>query len=218
MKTLSNPSSPFLRRTVALCATALLTLGGCTIIPEAAIDQTRYYVLSGPTTTLLAVARPTGTHQIGLRPVELPGYLRNHKDMVVRTGANELRFQEFALWAEPLEAGINRVLKERLLSTDAIGGVTTYPFSMDVRRDYDVVVRVLNCEGLRTSANTHVARFAAAYDIIATGTSGQVIARRTFTAPDQAWNGTDYAALAHLLSEATAKLSEDIAANLPARN
>lgn len=205
-----------LLRPALLCAAAtILALAGCKIIPDASIDATRYFVLNGPTTTLVASAHPTGTHQIGLRPVELPGYLRNHKDMVVRTGANELRFQEFALWAEPLEAGINRALKENLLATDKIGGVTTYPFSIDIRRDYDVVVRILNCEGLKTSDTTHVARFAAAYDIIASGASGQVVVRRTFTAPDLAWNGTDFAALARLLSEATAKLSEDIAANLP---
>jgi len=215
MKTSSNSSSLVFRIVTLGATTALLAFAGCKIIPDASVDPTRYYVLNGPATADLAVTHPTGPHQIGLRPVELPGYLRNHKDMVVRTGANELHFQEFALWAEPLEAGINRVLKERLLSTDAIGGVITYPFSVDIRRDYDVVVRVLNCEGLKTGDTTHVARFTAAYDLIATGTSGQVVVRRTFTAPDQAWNGTDYAALAHLLSEATAKLSEDIAANLP---
>lgn len=193
----------------------LLSLGGCKIIPEATVDATRYYVLSGPATADLAVSHTTGTHQIGLRPVELPGYLRNRKDMVVRTGPNELRFQEFALWAEPLEAGASRVLRNRLLSSDKIGGVVTYPFSIDIKRDYDVVVRILNCEGLVQGEKGSVARFAACYDIIATGAGGQVVVRRTFTVPDQEWNGTDYAALARLLSEAVAKLSEDIAVNLP---
>lgn len=199
-----------------LCAgLAAFSFGGCKIIPEAAVDATRYFVLNGPVTTDLAVSHPTGAQQIGLRPVELPGYLRNHKDMVVRTGANELRFQEFALWAEPLDVGVNRVLKERLLATDTIGGVTTYPFSIDIKRDYDVVVRILNCEGLVQRERGSVARFAAAYDIIATGAGGQVVVRRTFTAPDQAWDGENYAALARLLSEAVEKLSADIAANLP---
>jgi uncharacterized lipoprotein YmbA len=203
-----------------LSALSLLSLvgllfGGCKILPEATNDPTRYYVLSGPTTTEPSVAKPTGAHQIGLRPVELPGYLHNHKDMVVRTGANELRFQEFALWAEPIEAGVNRVLKERLLSTEAIGGVTTYPFSVDIKRDYDVIVRVLNCEGFVHGDKPGVARFAAAYDIIASGAGGQVVVRRTFTAPDQPWDGANFSALARLLSDDIAKLSEDIAANLP---
>jgi uncharacterized lipoprotein YmbA len=193
----------------------VLALGGCKIIPEATVDATRYFVLNGPATIDPTVAHPTGTLQIGLRPVELPGYLRNRKDMVIRTGANELRFQEFSLWAEPLEAGVNRVLKEQLLSTTTIGGVSSYPFSIDIKRDYDVVVRIFNCEGLVQGDKGSVARFAAAYDIIASGAGGQVVTRRTFTAPDQVWDGSDYAALARLLSEAVAKLSADIAANLP---
>jgi len=39
--------------------------------------------------------------------------------------------------------------------------------------------------------------------------------RRTFTAPDQSWDGENFSALARLLSDDIAKLSEDIAANLP---
>jgi hypothetical protein len=60
-----------------------------------------------------------------------------------------------------------------------------------------------------------VARFAAAYDIIASGAGGQVVVRRTFTAPDLPWDGADFGALARLLSDGMAKLSDDIAANLP---
>jgi len=214
---MKNRLFPFSVRPSLVCASlAILLLGGCKILPDASIDPTRYYVLSGQATSAdPSATRPTGTRQLGLRPVELPGYLRNHKDMVVRTSANELRFQDFALWAEPLETGVNRVLKERLLSTDTIGGVTTYPFSVDIKRDYDVVVRVLNCEGLAHGEKAGVARFAASYDIIASGMSGQVVVRRTFTAPDQPWDGADYGALAHLLSEDIAKLGDDIAANLP---
>jgi uncharacterized lipoprotein YmbA len=213
---MKNRKSRFSLRASLFCLSTIgLLLGGCKILPEATSDPTRYYVLSGPASAELLATKPAGTHQIGLRPVELPGYLRNHKDMVVRTSANELRFQEFALWAEPLETGVSRVIKERLLSTAAIGGITTYPFSIDIKRDYDVVVRVLNCEGLVHGDKPGVARFAATYDIVAAGAGGQVIVRRTFTAPDQSWDGTNFSALARLLSDDIAKLSEDITANLP---
>jgi hypothetical protein len=213
---MKNRQTHFKIRPALLAASlAALLLGGCNILPEATVDLTRYYVLSGPVTTELVATHPAGTHQIGLRPVELPGYLHNQKSMVVRTGGNELRFQDYARWAEPLESGLNRVLKDRLLATDTIAGVTTYPFSVDIQRDYDVVVRVVNCEGFMRGGKSGVARFAAAYDIIASGTSGQVVARRTFTAPEQPWDSSDFGALARLLSEGMAKLSEDIAANLP---
>ena len=203
-------------RSSLLCTgLAALLSGGCNILPEASIDPSRYYVLNSPGGTEPSSPPQSRTYQIGLRPVELPSYLHQHRDMVVRTGANELRFQEFSLWAEPLESGLNRVLKERLQYLDTIGGVTTYPFSVDVRRDYDVVVRVLNCEGLMLGERKGAAHFVASYDIIASGAGGQIVVRRTFTAPDQPWNGSDFGALARLLSDDVAKLSEDIAANLP---
>lgn len=205
----------FLRRAGFFGLGFALLLAGCQIMPEAKVDPTRHYVLNGPASTDPALARPTGQLQIGIRAIELPGYLRNHRDMAVRNGVNEIKFQEFSCWAEPLESGINRVLKQRLLSMDTIGGVTNYPFSTELKRDYDLVIRVLNCEGATSSGGRSVARFVAAYDIIAAGAGGQVVVRRTFTAPELAWNEKDFGALASLLSEDVARLCEDIAANLP---
>jgi len=198
-----------------LLGLALSLLVGCQVLPEARVDPTRNFVLSGPTPTDPAVAKPVGKYQVGIRSIEIAGYLHNHRDMAVRTGANEIRFEEFNRWAEPLEIGINRVLKQRLLSADSIGGVMNYPFATDLKRDYDLVVRVLNCEGAVTADGRNVARFVAAYDIVAAGAGGQVLVRRTFTAPEQGWSGADFGALAGALSEAVARLAEDIAANLP---
>jgi hypothetical protein len=199
----------------SVLALALSLLAGCQVLPEAKVDPTRHFVLSGPVSTDAAVANPAGRYQLGLRAIEVAGYLYNHRDMAVRTGANELRFEEFNRWAEPLETGINRVLKQRLLSMAVVGGVVNYPFPVELKRDYDVVIRVLNCEGAMSADGRPVARFVAAYDIIAAGAGGQVVVRRTFTAPEQGWNGKDFGALAGALSEAVAHLSEDIAANLP---
>lgn len=203
-----------------VCRTSLVglvffLLAGCQVLPEAKVDPTRHFVLTGPAPTDKAVARPTGKYQVGLRGIEIAGYLHNRRDMVVRMGANELRFEEFNCWAEPLETGINRVLKQRLLSTEPVGGVMNYPFPADLKRDYDLVIRVLACEGALSSDGRPVARFVAAYDIIDAGATGQVVVRRTFTAPEQSWSGTDFGVLAGLLSDGIARLSEDIAANLP---
>lgn len=197
------------------CALALALLAGCQILPEAKVDPTRHFILTGPTPTDSAVARPTGRHQIGIRSIEVAGYLRNQRDIAVRAGANEIRFAEFNRWAEPLETGINRVLKQRLLSVDEVGGVLNYPFPADQKRDYDVTIRVLACEGATTADGRHVAHLVAAYDIVAAGAGGQVVVRRTFTAPERGWNGADFGALVAALSDGVSGLSDDIAANLP---
>ncbi|MFT3783047.1 MAG: PqiC family protein [Nibricoccus sp.] len=199
---------------VGLAIAAVSLLAGCQILPEAKVDPTRHFVLSGPTPTDSPAAKPAGRFQVGIRSIEMAGYLSNHRDIAVRTGSNEIRFEEFSRWAEPLESGINRVLKQRLLSQDAVAGVSNYPFAADLKRDYDLVIRVLNCEGVQ-GARGGSARFVATYDILAAGGGGQIVARRTFTAPEQPWDGRDFGALASLLSEAVSKLSEDIATNLP---
>lgn len=203
-----------------LCRTGLLSLtlsffAGCQILPEAKVDSSRNFVLSSPAPTELVATKPVGKYQVGIRSIEIAGYLHNRRDIAVRMGANEIRFEEYNRWAEPLETGINRVLKQQLLSAEAVGGVMNYPFATDLKRDYDLVIRVQNCEGAVTADGRNVARLVAAYDIIAAGAGGQVVVRRTFTAPEQGWNGKDFGALAGALSEAVARLSEDIAANLP---
>lgn len=193
---------------------AVLLFAGCQMLPEPRADATRNYVLSGPVAAEGVSAKVSGRYQIGLRAIEIPGYLHNRRDMAVRTAANEVRFDEFARWAESLESGVGRVLKQRLLAAEGVGGVSTPPFSTDLKRDYDLVVRIQSCEGAVVEGHT-VVRFVASYDVIAAGAGGQTILRRTFSAPEQTWNGRDFGALAGLLSEAVARLGDDIVANLP---
>lgn len=202
------------RSIFSVAGVALLIFAGCQVLPEPSADPTRTYVLNGPSSTDLAVSRPAGKYQIGIRSIELPGYLRNHRDMAVRAASNEIKFQEFSRWAESLEDGVNRILKQNLISSDIVSGVSNYPFATDVRRDFDLVIRILGCEGAMKDGRGY-ARFVAAYEIVAAGGGGEVLVRRTFTAPELPWDGKDYGNLAALLSEGVAKLSEDIAANLP---
>lgn len=195
----------------ALLAVTSAMLGGCSsLIPQASPDTTRYFVLSNPVTAQSGVTKAGGRLQIGLRPVELPAYLRSTKSMVVRDGGNEIRYQDFSRWAEPLEAGVNRVLKERLLASSEVAGVVAHPMRGDVMRDFDVTVRIVHCEG-----SGGVAKFSASYDIVSTTDGGKAVASKTFAAPESAWDGKDFGELARLLSEGVAALSERIVADLP---
>lgn len=197
----------------ALMAVAATVLGGCQLLPPASADATRFFVLTGPVTSGAAVAQPAGRLQIGLKPVDLPAYLRTTKSMVVRDGANEIRYQDYSRWAEPLEAGVIRLLKERLLASPVVRGVDAHPMRGDVARDYDVSVRILRCEGAAGSEG--VARFSASYEIVAADGSGKVVASRTFTAPEAAWDGKNFGTLATLLSEGVTALGAQVAADLP---
>jgi uncharacterized lipoprotein YmbA len=175
---------------------------GCTVIPPAQPDLTRYFVLTSTT----AAAKPADAAgaaprwKVALRPVEVPGFLRG-KAMQVRVAGNEIQFAEDARWAEPLEAGLGRVLREGLERRgDAVHVVATDGEDPE----FAFVVRVLRCEGDREAK---VARFAAVVEVYGPRPGTDRLARDTFTVEVPNWDGS-YSQLAQKLSEAVEGLAE----------
>lgn len=197
-----------LRLSSAVLGLGLLLLAGCDIIPAPQADPTRYYVLSdaGPAPSEAAV---TSGLRIGLRSVELAGYLKS-PDLIVRRGPNELSLQDYARWAEPLDAGIGRLVRDQLRTDPSVARVYLQPFPLDADRDFDVSISVARCEG-----GAGAAHFAATVEISTAGDSPHLVARRTFAAPDAAWDGRDFGQLAGLLSADVQALGKDIIAALP---
>jgi uncharacterized lipoprotein YmbA len=199
MKTL--PLSP------VLLGLGLLLLAGCDVIPPPQADPTRFYVLSdGPPAPAEAA---TSGLRIGLRSVELAGYLKS-PDLIVRRGPNELSPQDYARWAEPLDAGIARLVRDQLRADPAVSRVYLQPFPLDADRDYDVGISVGRCEG-----GAGAAHFTAVVEISTAGATPHLVARRTFVAPDAAWDGHDFGQLAGLLSADVQALGKDIVSALP---
>lgn len=188
-------------------------LAGCSVIPEPAADPTRYYVLAGPDPASGGSDQPAGGLSVGVKPVELSAYLRT-RSLVVRDGANEVAFQDYARWAESLDLGLTRVLRAHLAGASAVGRVYVPPFPFDRRRDYDVAVNLLRCEGVREGGRA-LARLEAVIEITAPA-DGSVVARQVFVAPDRPWDGRDPAALAAALSESAAALGRAAAAAVAA--
>jgi uncharacterized lipoprotein YmbA len=199
-----------MKRSLPLLALGLLLAGCGGLFPPPQADPTRYFVLTGPPPGPAAAG---GRLRLGLRTVELAAYLKS-PDMIVREGTNELALQDYARWGEPLEAGIARLLRERLLDAGGVGRVDLQPFPLDSARDYDVSISVLRCEGGSGPGTRRSARFLATFEITKPG-DGSLVARRTFAAPDAAWNGTDFAELAALLSADVGTLGQEIVEALP---
>ncbi len=200
-----------------LSVIGLLLLTGCSLVPKPQADPTRYYVLTaGSQAEAGGESASTGSLVLGVRRVEIAPYL-NGKDMVVRESGNEIAYQNFARWAEPLTTSINRALVGGLAQSDKVTRVYLQPFPFDSQRDYDVTVRVLRCEGERRADGQTVASFSAQVEVAAAKSGGAVIVRKVFVAPEAPWDGKDFGALARLLSEAVQALGADLAAALPAR-
>ena len=104
-----------------------MTLSGCAL-PQAQSDPTRFYVLSTDAVPAPPASNGNGSaHSVlYVREVELAGYLRS-RPLIVRRGENEIEFREFALWGEPLDLGIARVLREELLASGVVKVVVTSP-------------------------------------------------------------------------------------------
>ncbi len=209
-----NPALLSFRFRLPSTVLCLLVLAGCNIIPPPQADSTRYFALASPALDH-AEARPTrGTLRLGLKPVDVAPYLKKD-DLVVRRGENELVYNDYARWAEPLEAAIARAVRARLLADAKTGRVFAYPFPFDQERDFDIAIGIVHCEGVQPGSGGAVARFVATLEITSTGTVSEVVARKTFAMPDAAWDGRDYAALARALSDAVAAFGQEVAVALP---
>jgi uncharacterized lipoprotein YmbA len=183
---------------------SLLTLAGCGWLPKAQSDPTRFYVLS---TDPVRVAALSHAPVILLREVELANYLRS-RPVIIRRGENEIQFREFALWGEPLDHGIARVLREELLARGAASAVLSSPSRREhANVSYGLSVRVLACEG---EAHGGVA-FRAVWDLTSTDPKPLPVAHGDFRATNLRWDGKSEASLAAQLSQAVAGLAGEIA-------
>jgi uncharacterized protein len=192
---------------VVLGVLVMAGMGGCSLLPEAQTDPTKYYVLS---TELAGAAAQAGGPIVHLREVELASYLRG-RPMVVRRSDNEIEFREFSRWGEPLELGIARVLRDELVARGAASAVPGAGGRRDFSgHDYTLNVRVLSCEG---AANGSVA-FRAVWEIASTSEKAGVKARGEYRPADLRWDGKSEASLAAKLSEAVSGLAGEIAGGL----
>jgi len=191
----------------------LVALAACDVIPPPQDDPTRYYILSGGAAP---AANPApGAARLGLRTVRLEPYL-SRREMVVRTGANEVAFKDYRRWAEPLESAIARELRADLLSSPSVAQVHSEPFLSGDARDYDVSVEVTRFEGVAASGRFS-ASLTAVVEISTAGDSPHVVSHKVFVAPAAAWDGSNYEQLAAALSRDVAALAQDIVAELPPR-
>ena len=117
----------------SLLAGMIIMLAACGSTPPS-----DYYVLSAS-----ATETPTGgTPSLGVGPVSIPEYL-NRNSMVFNRDGNKLEIATYARWAEPLEAGISRVLSINLASRLNTEDIQVFPWHPSQAPDYAIGVRLL---------------------------------------------------------------------------
>ncbi len=204
----------YLSQKLVLAATAMVALAmvGCSVVPEASADLTRYYVLTNTQGDGHSADKGNDGLKLGLKRVEVSRYL-DKGSMVVLRGTNELVYNDYARWAEPISEGVGRIVRARLLDESNVSRVFVDAFPFDQSRDYDISINVTHCEGAINGGAGRV-RFEAVVEITTTGDEAKVVSRSEFTAPLQDWDGRDYSELTQLLSESVALLCNDLVASL----
>ncbi len=195
---------------------AVLLFAGCHILPAPQADAARFYALTAkviPDQDRLVQAPPSRTLRLGLARVELPTYLQN-RAMVIRTGS-EIRYEQNHRWAEPLDEGIARILRDALRAARRVAAVRAAPFSIDEPRDYDVTVRVSRCEGVRDAAGRAAGQFAFTLEVTRADAAHTPVLRKEIPATNVPWDGSDFSALAAALGDAFAEVAVNVSDALP---
>ncbi len=180
-----------------------IVLGGCASTPP-----TRLFVLSAPPgseKTENPGSDPCFALAIG--PVRIPSHM-SQPEILTRIGPNEVRADEFAKWAEPLDENISRVLAENLASLLCVRAITLFPRKGQVPMDYRVEVSVIRMDGVLGEN--------ASLDVLWTITDGKdrkkpplEVKRKNYK---ESTRGQDYDAFVAAESRNLEALSADIAA------
>ena len=121
----------------------VLVLSGCASTPP-----TRFFILS-PIAGSERIGARMGERcfAIGIGPVKIPEYL-NQLEIVTRITQNEIRVDEFAKWAEPLEDSFSHILAENLSSLLCIQSIAFFPWKGGTPIDYRIDVHVIQMYGM----------------------------------------------------------------------
>lgn len=110
-----------------------LLLSACGSTPRSS-----YYMLSAETAATLGNTGPS----LGIGPVTVPEYLQR-REMVLNRNSNQLELADYHRWAEPLDAGILRVMALNLAIELDTQQVQAYPWRRDYHPDYSVTISVV---------------------------------------------------------------------------
>lgn len=190
---------------IALVACAALA-AGCGTSPTP-----QFYTLS-----VDAASAPAGSARdlpsISVGPVTVPDAV-DRPQLVVRTGANEVKREELHRWAGPLKSELPRVLAGNLSRATGNPLVSAYPESVSLVADYRLLVDFQRFDG---APGGEIAIDAVWTLIAANGD----VARSGRAKVREPVAGGSYAALVAAYSRGVSRVSSAIAANiegLPAR-
>jgi hypothetical protein len=166
---------------------------GCSTQPS------HFYTLTGAG----GERRMTSEVFVAVGPVSIPAIV-DRPQIVVTTGPNQVRLEEFNRWALPLQNNIARVIADNLATQLGSPRITVFPESTSLDADYRAMIDVQRFDSAPGDAATLEAVWTVRRMKDGRSEQGRTMVRQS--APDK-----DYAALAAAHSQAMAQLSREIA-------
>jgi hypothetical protein len=127
-------------RTALVLHLALFGVGACATSSVAP----RAYLLSAASAS--AASGPAAGPVVGVGPVAIPEYL-DRASIVLLNGGEEVTLSDAHQWAEPLRAGVPRVLAENLSAMVPTDAVAVFPWRTPWTVHYRVTLEILRFDG-----------------------------------------------------------------------
>lgn len=180
----------------------------CSVLPFAACmntrpvrDAARFYLLSPSAGSVETVQ---SEHLIGVREVELPGYLSAHK-IALRQKGSEIVYKNFELWGEPLDESVTRTLAGRMAARIGRERVDVFPWTNGISHDVEVRVQFDHFEGSVDGSVLVSGRYIISPAAGKTGDTSVV----PFDYQGK-WGKNDYSSLANILGDELDRLAAEI--------
>jgi uncharacterized protein len=185
-----------------ILSTAVLCGAGA--IAGCSSPSSNLYTLS-PTAVAVATEAPCNCSVV-VGPVSIPA-IDNVPQIVVNTGPNQVRLDEFNRWASPLQNNIVRVVAENLVTLLGTPQITLFQEALNADSEYHVAVEVQSFESTLGEAAILKAVW-----MIRRTKDGKTQTGRTSVREPLTQQG--YTALVSAHSRALLQLSQDIAAGV----
>lgn len=171
-----------------------MLIAGCVSSPES-----RYFTLNAT----MNHAVESSSLSVVVGPVSVPAAV-DRPQIVVSTGPNQVRVDDYNRWASPLQSNISRVVADNLGSILGTPRVTVFPQASSATADYQAAVEVQSFGSALGEAATLDAVWT-----VRRIKDGKLRVGRTTVREPASERGYDALAAAH--SRAAARLSQDIA-------
>jgi uncharacterized protein len=181
--------------TRAIAGAFVIVLAAC------ASPSSRFYTLSAASKS--APAGPASHLSVAVGPVSIPAAV-DRPEIVVSTGPNQVRLEEYDRWASPLQDDIARVVAANLVSMLGTPHVTQFPKSLAGAAAYRASIEVQQFESVPGETAALDAVWTVRRPADDKSRSGRTTVRESV-------QQTGYDALAAAHSRAIARLSQDIA-------